>query len=83
MQDPKQKIRRFLGQFFVNAHFGDEENILETRHVNSLFLMQLVQFVEREFVLQIEDEDLIIINFNSINAIEGLVRRKKMMDVSA
>ena len=39
--------------------------------------MQLVLFVEKEFQLRVGDDDLVIENFNSINAISALVARKQ------
>jgi methoxymalonate biosynthesis acyl carrier protein len=38
--------------------------------------MQLVLFVEKEFGIQIENEDLELHNFQSVNAISQLVARK-------
>jgi methoxymalonate biosynthesis acyl carrier protein len=42
-----------------------------------MFAMQLVMFVEKEFGIIVEDEDLDIDNFRSVNAIAGLVERKQ------
>jgi acyl carrier protein len=39
--------------------------------------MQLVAFVEREFNVAIESDDLDMENFRSIKAIAGLVDRKR------
>jgi acyl carrier protein len=44
--------------------------------VNSLFAMQLVMFVEKEFQITVENEDLDFANFQSISAIAHLVDRK-------
>ena len=44
--------------------------------VNSLFAMQLVLFVENHFGVAVEDDDLDIDNFKSINAIASLIERK-------
>jgi phosphopantetheine binding protein len=43
---------------------------------NSLLAMQLVAFVEKEFGLAVEDEDLDLDNFRSIRAIADFVARK-------
>jgi methoxymalonate biosynthesis acyl carrier protein len=44
--------------------------------VNSMFAMQLVLFVEQEFNISVENEDLELDNFRTINAITNLVERK-------
>jgi acyl carrier protein len=41
-----------------------------------MFAMQLVLFVEQEFKISIENEDLEIDNFNTINALVNLIERK-------
>jgi methoxymalonate biosynthesis acyl carrier protein len=39
--------------------------------------MQLVLFVESEFSITVEDEDLEITNFNTVKAIAEFITRKK------
>jgi methoxymalonate biosynthesis acyl carrier protein len=70
------KIKDFLGRFFQNLELEDEQDIFALGFVNSLFAMQLVLFVETEFGLKVEDEDLDIDNFRSIQAITRLIERK-------
>jgi methoxymalonate biosynthesis acyl carrier protein len=41
-----------------------------------MFAMQLVQFVETEFSVAVEDADLEMDNFRSIDALTALVERK-------
>jgi acyl carrier protein len=38
--------------------------------------MQLVMFTEKEFQVKVENEDLDLKNFSTINAIDEFVRRK-------
>ena len=45
--------------------------------MNSLFAMQLVMFVEKEFGLKVHDDDLDIDNFRTLNAVLDLVNRKR------
>jgi methoxymalonate biosynthesis acyl carrier protein len=44
--------------------------------VNSLFAVQLVAFVENSLGVKVEDIDLDLANFNSVNAICGFVKQK-------
>jgi methoxymalonate biosynthesis acyl carrier protein len=72
----KASIRAFINHFFQNIELTDDQDIFELGFVNSLFAMQLVLFVEKEFGIAVEDEDLDIDNFRTIDAIVGLVERK-------
>jgi acyl carrier protein len=73
----KAKIRAFLRDKTKHADLADEEDYFQKGFVNSLFAMQLVLFVEKEFQIRVGDDDLVIENFNSINAISALVWRKR------
>ena len=76
MGEQKIKIRAFISQRLRNHELKDDDDIFALGFVNSLFAMQLVMFVEKEFELIVADEDLDLANFNSINAIAALVARK-------
>ena len=72
----KAKIREFLGRFIDESSVGDDDNIFETGLVNSLFALQLVSFIEQEFDISIENEDLDIQHFKDINSIASLISKK-------
>lgn len=72
----KIRTREFLARFFQNLELDDDEDIFALGFVNSLFAMQLVLFIEKEFAISIENDDLDIDNFRSLNAIANLVERK-------
>ena len=76
MDDRKTKIKEFLSRFFRNHELGDEEDIFALGFVNSLLAMQLVSFVEKEFRVTIDDDDLDLDNFRTIAKIDGLIARK-------
>ena len=75
-EEIKVRIRTFLGRLLRNHELQDTDDIFALGLVNSLFAMQLVQFVEHEFGTTVEDEDLDIDNFNTVNAIAQLIERK-------
>ena len=70
------KIRKFLSRAFRNYALQDDEDIFSAGFVNSLFAMELVLFVEKEFTITIDNEDLDIDNFRTISAIATLIDRK-------
>ena len=71
------KLREFLARYFRNHDLQDDEDIFALGFVSSLLAMQLVAFVEKEFDITVEDEDLDLDNFRSINAIAALIERKQ------
>ena len=77
MDETQQKVKEFLSRFFKSHDLKVDEDIFALGFVNSLLAMQLVAFVEKEFGVRVEDEDLDLDNFRSINAISGLIARKK------
>lgn len=72
----QEQVRAFIGKYVRGHELGDDEDIFASGFVNSMFAMQLVQFVESAFGVTVEDEDLEIDNFKSVNAIAALVERK-------
>lgn len=77
----KKDVRQFLSEHFPTHKFQDEEDIFGLGFVNSLFAMQLVLFIEDAFQITVEDEDLQLDNFRSINALTRLVENKKSIAV--
>lgn len=71
----RQTILTFLEQF-IDVDVADDEDLFASGLVNSLFAMQLVLFVEKEFSIKVENEDLDLANFQSVNAITGFIQHK-------
>jgi acyl carrier protein len=76
MMDNQARIREFISRHVRGHELRDDEDIFATGFVNSMFAMQLVQFVESEFGFTVESEDLDLDNFRTIDAIAALVERK-------
>jgi len=76
MEDIKVKIKGFLKKFFRKHELADDEDIFSLGFVNSLFAMQLVMFIEKEFSVRINNDDLDIENFGTIDAITTLIDSK-------
>ena len=74
--DDKAKIRSFLSGFFRTNNLTDKDDVFSLGLINSLFAMQLVLNIEREFNITVEDQDLDINNFNTIDNIAAFVSRK-------
>lgn len=72
----KNKVKEFLAQYMDIASISDTDNIFEMRLVNSLFAMQLVNFIEQEFDVTLDNDELDIDNFKDINSIVALIDSK-------
>ncbi|WP_205756836.1 hypothetical protein [Solilutibacter silvestris] len=55
---------------------ADDEDIFSTGLVNSLFALQLVDFIQNEFKVTVDNEDLDLDNFLSVDAMDSFVTRK-------
>jgi acyl carrier protein len=76
MEENKVKVKKFLSRFFRQRELLDDEDIFALGIVNSLFAMQLVMFIEKEFELRVDNADLDIANFSSVNRIAQFVKEK-------
>lgn len=76
MEENQAKIKKFLSRFFANHELQADEDIFALGFVNSMFAMQLVLFIEQEFQITVENEDLDFDNFRTINAMALLIKRK-------
>lgn len=74
--DTRARIREFLVKHTRVHDLGDDQDIFVSGLVNSLFALQLVMFLEREFEVAIEDHDLEIRNFHTISAMASMLARK-------
>ncbi|WP_124067173.1 acyl carrier protein [Clostridium sp. E02] len=75
--DKIEKIRRFINRFTGGKVHSDTEDIFAEGLVNSLFITQLAVFIEMEFDLELQKEDLEIKNICSVDAIVSLIETKK------
>lgn len=77
-----QQIRDFilanLVVFDDEVEFGNADNIFELGFVNSLFAMKLVTFIESEFQMTIESDEMDISNFNTIDNIVNFIQSKSV-----
>jgi methoxymalonate biosynthesis acyl carrier protein len=76
-QQIKQRISDFLSRHLRSVELQEDDDIFALGLVNSLFAMQIVLYVEKEFNVSVENEDLELDNFRSIKAIASFVTRKR------
>ena len=77
----KEKIRKFIESNLVvfedEAEFSDGDNIFEMGFVNSLFAMKLVNYIEENFTIEVDNDDLEISNFSSVDRISEFISAKQ------
>ena len=75
----KTKIRNFIKANLIifddDVEFADSDNIFEMGFVNSLFAMKLLNYIETEFKISIDNSEMEISNFSSVNNIERLIEK--------
>lgn len=79
----RQSVKDFIANFVRTRDFADDENIFQAGFVNSLFAMQLILFVENTFSITVENEDMDIANFCSVDALTRFVLSKQGVEALA
>ena len=74
--DIRKKVRAYLSEYIKGHDLQDDDDFFALGLVNSLFAMQLVLFVEKEFDIAIDGSDMNFDNFKTVNAIAEIVERK-------
>lgn len=79
MTEIRDRVRAFVVENFL---FGEDEglkddtSLLEEGIIDSTGILELVSFLEEEFSISIEDEELIPENLDSINYVVDYLERK-------
>ena len=77
----QEKIRNFildeLNWQGSSEELTDDFPLIEKRAVDSVGIFSIVAFLEGEFGIEIQDEELVPDNFSSIGKISALVASKK------
>jgi acyl carrier protein len=76
MNGRKTRIKTFLVRYIRNYELKDDTDIFGGGLVNSLFAMQLITFLEKEFTITIENTDLKLDNFRTISAMDNFIEKK-------
>lgn len=74
--DRRARIHAFVATAFKGHDLADDEDIFASGVVNSLFAMELITFLESEFAITIETDDLELENFSSVSRLDELVASK-------
>lgn len=74
-----EKVRGFIVNNFLygeNKGLTDDTSLTEAGIVDSTGILEMISFLEKEFSITIQDEELIPDNLDSVERISQFIRRK-------
>lgn len=76
MDKIREKIKSYLSRSTSKTDLKADEDIFALGLVHSLFGMQLILFIEKEFNIEIDEDELDFENIRTLDDISKLVKRK-------
>ncbi len=74
------RVRKYIvHNFYVpeSAALSDESSLLDLGIIDSTGVLELIGFIEREFGIQVADEEMVPDNLDSIERVSAYVERKQ------
>jgi acyl carrier protein len=79
-QQIELSIRRFIAKNLLNSKdeltYPDDASLLHEGVIDSLGVVELVEFLETQFTIKVEQQDVRPDNFESVARMAAFVRRK-------
>ncbi len=76
--DIRSGIKNFLAkQAPKGASFSDQDNLLMKGVIDSLKMLDLINFIEQQFEIAIDEDEMMPDNFESVDAIVSFVNEKR------
>ena len=78
--DQKERIRAFLtSNFYVaeGSKLSDQASLLDRGIIDSTGVMEVIEFLQQTFDIEVRDEELLPENLDSISRIDAFVARKQ------
>lgn len=78
--DIVNEIKSFLYEDHLKEEFENlkaDDSLLETGIIDSVKMLDLIQFLEEKFKVEVDDEDLYPENFDTLNAIAEYISGKQ------
>lgn len=77
----KQAVRDFIEASFLfregRDRLADGESLLAAGLIDSTGILELVSFIETEFAIAMEDEEIVPDNLDSVDQIAAYIERKR------
>jgi acyl carrier protein len=81
--NPRDRIRAFVIESFFVDDFSDEDSFLRNGIIDSLGMLELIAFLEKEFGIKITDAELVPENLDSLARVCAFVERKRQLGSAA
>ncbi|MCP4218866.1 MAG: acyl carrier protein [bacterium] len=75
----KEKIKQFISENFLSgdsSDLEDDESFLENGIIDSTGVLELVTFTEETFDIDVDDEEMVPENLDSLNFLTDYIRKK-------
>ncbi|MDP1676406.1 MAG: acyl carrier protein [Bacteroidota bacterium] len=75
----RDKVHSFIQTNYIfdeKRTVGDDEQLLASGIIDSTGILELISFLEKEFSIIFDDQELVGENFNSIASIIAILQRK-------
>jgi acyl carrier protein len=79
MDNVEQLVKEFIIKEFAQDKPGIElngQNLVEAGIIDSLGILMLISYIEEQFGVQVQPEDVVMENFCSIGAIKQLISQR-------
>ncbi len=80
MQNIEQELRHFVIENFLfgqaNTHLSNDDSFLEEGIIDSTGVLELVAFLQEKYRVEIQDQDLVQDNLDSVNKLVRFLERK-------
>ncbi len=77
MQD---KVRQFIIENFLfdagNEALGDDDSFLDLGIIDSTGILEVVNWIQEEFGIEVDDTELVPENLDSVNSLSTFIQRK-------
>jgi acyl carrier protein len=76
MNNVKEKINAYISRSVSTTDLKGDEDIFAIGLVHSLFAMQIILFIEKEFGIEIDEDELDFSTIRTLDDISALVEQK-------
>ncbi|MGZ5056764.1 MAG: acyl carrier protein [Methylobacter sp.] len=78
-----QQLREHLINHVIKDNapddFNDDYNLIDEGILDSLAIMNLIAWLEKQCSIEFDEGDIVLENFNSVNALLDFVQRKRAL----
>jgi acyl carrier protein len=81
----EQKVRNYIAKNFIfedSYLYSDDQSFLAKGIIDSTGVLELITFVQEEFGITVEDDELVPENLDFIQSLGAFIRKKTTAEVS-